>query len=321
MSKDQMPSQPRGSEERATQSKVDTITFTAAIAKSWAVPSFQRPVIVNARIQDLAEAIAANGGVIPGIVTFGVLNDKVYLIDGQQRRNAFLMSGKPEGFADVRYRFFETLADMAEEFVRLNSHLVNMTPDDMLRGMEPSFPWLATIRKECPFIGYGHARRPGSSILVSMSALVRSWYASSFDSPQAHIPGTAIVERTNPADVPIIVKLLQSCHTAWGRDKEYLRLWAALNLTLTFWLYRRAVLVSPEQNRLKRRTIMTHEEFQTGLYALSASATYLDWLQGRRLADRDLNPCYNRMKTVFGARLRERSGNRILFPVASWETK
>src|SRR5579872_6434244 len=120
------------SAEKQTSSRVDTIMFTKAEAKAWTLAPFQRPPATNKKVEACTEEIRTAGGVIPGIVTFGEILDKRYLIDGQQRRNAFLASGLEVGYADVRICTFETMADMAREFDRLNSHLVSMKPDDHL---------------------------------------------------------------------------------------------------------------------------------------------------------------------------------------------
>ena len=44
---------------------------------------------------------------------------------------------------------------MAEDFVILNTALVRMGPDDVMRGLEGSVPTLQKIREVCPFVGSG----------------------------------------------------------------------------------------------------------------------------------------------------------------------
>ena|SRR3990167_10286962 len=100
----------------------DTICFSHKEAESWQLPIFQRPLRVNEKVRLLAEQIKNDGGVIPGILTFGFVRGDRYLIDGQMRRESFLLSGKDEGFADIRLCFFDSEAQMAQEFVHLNSH-------------------------------------------------------------------------------------------------------------------------------------------------------------------------------------------------------
>ena len=80
------------SAERTTRTKVDTIEFSVDEAKGWALPPFQRPLQVNAKVLVIAEGIKEDGGVVPGILTFGMLGGKKYLVDGQHRREAFFRS-------------------------------------------------------------------------------------------------------------------------------------------------------------------------------------------------------------------------------------
>ena len=51
------------------------------------------------------------------------------------------------------------MAEMGDAFVALNSRLVNMRPDDILRGLEGSIPALQEIRASCPFVGYDQIRQ------------------------------------------------------------------------------------------------------------------------------------------------------------------
>ena len=74
--------------EKKTRTVKDTIEFTRETLASWVDPPFQRPLRVNEKVLAVAEKIAADGGVIPGIWTLGVLNGVTYLIDGQHRINA-----------------------------------------------------------------------------------------------------------------------------------------------------------------------------------------------------------------------------------------
>src|SRR5262245_4171048 len=168
--------------EKTTHTTVDTICFSAKDAHQWEVPAdIQRGVKVNKKVMELAMQIKNDGGVIPGIITLGVLDRKTYLIDGLQRREAFFISEHLFGYADVRTCYFKTRAEMGEEFVRLNSQLVKMTPDDILRGLEAAVPLLRDIRKACPFVGYGRVRIAGATpaqTMLSMSTTLRCWSAS-----------------------------------------------------------------------------------------------------------------------------------------------
>src|SRR5258708_38238368 len=95
--------------ERATRTRVDTIVVTPSGVRAWHDPPFQRPLRINEKVRALAEAIKTNGGVLPGVVTIGTLLNRIYLLDGQHRREAFLISGLEEGFVDVRYQEFDSI--------------------------------------------------------------------------------------------------------------------------------------------------------------------------------------------------------------------
>jgi hypothetical protein len=122
--------------EKKTQTTTDTWEFDVAMAKTWRSPPFQRPLRVNDKVTAAAAEIKTDGGVIPGTFTIGIFENTRWLVDGQHRREAFYQSGCATGYVDVRILYFDSMADMAEEFVRVNSRLVNMRPDDIVRGME-----------------------------------------------------------------------------------------------------------------------------------------------------------------------------------------
>ena len=154
--------------EKKTRTVVDTILVTPEKVRAWKHPLFQRQLRENRKVLALAEQLKTDGGVWPGIVTLGVFEGQTYLIDGQHRAHAFVMSGLAEGYTDVRIHYFNSIADMGDEFVKLNSQLVLLRPDDILRGLEASMPTLARIREQCPFIGYDFVRRSEKAPLVSM---------------------------------------------------------------------------------------------------------------------------------------------------------
>src|ERR1022692_3215113 len=229
--------------EKRTGTHVETILFTRDELVAWRLPDFQREVNANPKVQALKEDLKKNGGILPGMITFGEVDGIRYLIDGQQRREGFLLSELLEGYADTRVCYFDTMAEMAREYVRLNSHLVNMKPDAILRGLEPCLPALAKRREHCGFIGYGNIRRGARSPILSMSAVIRSWAGSSPECPCGGGKSSqTLAEEMTMEDVTLLSTCLKLMHKAWGREPEYLRLWSSINLTLCLWLYRRVVV-------------------------------------------------------------------------------
>lgn len=306
---------PKSTAEKATRTVVDTIGFTREEAANWILPPFQRPLRMNEKVRALAETIRNDGGVIPGIVTFGILSNVRYLLDGQHRREAFLISEKEQGFADARTCYFDSMAEMGEEFVKLNSRLVVMRPDDMLRGMEGMLDCLQKIREACPFVGYDNVRRGTSAPVLSMSLCLRAWEQSRSEVPNnTCASGLVLANAMHTDDAKLMCNFLKACYTAWGRDEEYVRLWSSLNLILCMWLYRRTVLVKHSP----RTTKLTTEQFVKGLLSLSASSPYLDWLVGRRIGERDRAPGYSRITQLFGTRLQSEFKEKIQFPRPAW---
>lgn len=305
--------------ERRTGTVLDTIEVTPKIAESWDLPPFQRELRVNPRVQEIAEQIKTDGGVLPGVLTLGILNKKTYLLDGQHRRKAFLLSGCSTGYVDVRVGYYETMAEMGEEFVRLNSQIVRLRPDDILRGLEQTSEGLRLLRKECPFIGYDNVRRnQNAGPILSMSLTLRSWRGSAAESPVAGSSGVtaAMLAKTLDADeARQLSAFLQLAYAGWGRDESYKGLWNTLNLTLCMWLYRRVVLALPTSGKVPR---LAPEVFRKCLMALSASSEYLDWLGGRRLTERDRSPCYMRIRALFAARIAEETGKKPNMPAPVW---
>jgi hypothetical protein len=272
----------------------------------------------NAKVLALSEEMKSNGGVWPGIVSLGMIGRDTYLIDGQHRRHAFLLSGLPEGLTDVRIHSFETMGDMGAEFVNLNSQLVRLNPDDILRGLQGSVDALATIREKCPFVGYDMVRRNGSSPVLSMSVALRCWSGSAPEIPQ-HSGGSAalLVGTLDSKATGRITDFLNICMAAFGRDAEYYRLWGALNLCICMWTYRRVVLMEGAHGN-SRWAKLTPEEFKRCLMALSADRDYVDWLVGRNLGERDRTPCYVRIKKIFIKRMETERGVKISLPQPSW---
>lgn len=308
---------PKTAVEKRTHTTVDTIAITPALIATWKKPPGQRPLTENRRVQSLAGAIKQDGGVIPGVLTLGVLDGEYWVIDGQHRLLAFSLSGAHDGYADVRYFHATNIADINREFVELNSKLVTMRPDDFLRGMEDSVPALQQIRKACPYIGYDFIRRnPKSAPVVSMSATLRNWRASAYDtpSPQQTLPIVQVAQTLTVEDTRNLIDFMELAHAAFGREWEYARFWTALNMALCMWLYRNLVLSQYSQTtpRLDKPT------FGKCLLAVSADSRYQDWLLGRSFGDRDRSPAYARLKTIFARRLNAELGHPVRLPAPAW---
>jgi len=301
--------------EKITGTRTDTIEVTAKVIASWEVPPFQRQVKLNARVHEVANELVHNGGVLPGILTIGKFEGKWWRVDGQHRLAAFELSQLEVAYADVRYREYDSIAEMAKDFVDLNSSLVRMKPDDMLRGLESSSEPLKTIRDMCPFVGYDNIRRRLTDPVVSMSVVLRCWNASGRDVPSAS--GTSVValaSELTQQSADYCIEFLNIAITAWGRDPEYAKLWGALNLTLCMWLFRQVVMkaYSTRSHRVPRET------FQKLMTALSASSEFLEYLHGRNLNDRDRAPCYRRLKAIMVRRLEAEIGRKTAFPQPEW---
>lgn len=305
--------------EKRTQTVVDTIVITPALLEKWLSPPFQRPVRENDKVRALAEHLKNNGGVLPGIITLGVIDGDTYIIDGQHRKAAFLLSGLGEGYTDIRKHFFDEMADMGEEFVTLNSQLVRMRPDDILRGLEGSVPNLAAIRGACSFVGYDMIRHNETKApMVSMSALLRQWQSSAQETPSHNGCGLStagMAKALTDEDVKHITEFLKIAMDAFGREQESFRLWAGLNMVMCMWIYRNMVLkqYSAKVPRLDR------DLFKKCLMSLSADANYVDWLVGRKLGERDRSPAYSRIKIIFTKRLNSELGQRVMLPQPVWQ--
>lgn len=100
---------------KSVRSTTEAVILTKAATEAWRAPAFQRPLRVNAKVSELAEGMKNGGGIIPGILTIGVLDHQKYLVDGQHRVEAFKLSDLPEAYAEIRICHFETMSDMAEE--------------------------------------------------------------------------------------------------------------------------------------------------------------------------------------------------------------
>ncbi len=306
------------------RTKMDTLVLDLKTINSWHIPPFQRPVRINDKVRTLAERIKRDGGVVPGTLTLGVIEHGpeagTYVTDGQHRIESFRLSETREGYADVRIVVHDSMADMGAEFVELNSQLVKMRPDDMLRGLENSVEALRFIRDKCSFVGYDNIRRGDHSPVLSMSAVMRAWNGSIAETPITGATSAAQIVRDLSADsVRQLVEFLAVAYSAWGRGCDVSRLWSNLSLILCMWLWRRLVLDT--ERRQKRYAVLRPEQFKRCLMSLAASSEYNDWLVGRNVSERDRSPCYERMRKIFMHRLSEDGVKNAKFPSVAWAKK
>lgn len=310
---------PQTEAEKATSTTMDTIEVTPNLVRSWKIPPFQRALRVNEKVMLLAQTIKNQDGVIPGIMTIGVLDKERYLVDGQHRREAFLLSESPVGYVDVRILHFADMAEMGEEYVNLNSRLVQMRPDDILRGLEETYDVLKKIRRRCPFVGYDQIRRSDKAPVVSMSALLRCWSASQHDVPSSGAASAAKMASTlSEQDADRIIAFLGLAVNAWGREQQYHRLWLNLNLSVCMWLYRRICTGEIQMSAFARAQNIESTLFGKCLMSLSADAGYVDWLLGRHHGARDLSPAYSKIKAIFARRVEHETGRKQLMPAPAW---
>lgn len=305
---------------KAIRSKMDTLILTPKVIDSWVSPPFQRPLKINEKVRTIAEELKHNGGVIDGVLTLGAIagGPDVYLLDGQHRVEAMRISELKECIADVRICAFEHLGEMGDEFVKLNTAIVKMNPDDVLRAMEGIIPAIHNIKEACPFVGYENIRRGTAKAVLSMSAAIRSWVGSGSDTPKQHTTSAINVARELSAvEAQELVRFLNIARSAWGDDPQNYRLWTALNLCLCMWLYRKLVL--DKERGVKRYVVLNPDLFKKCLLSVAASGDYVDWLVGRSLSERDRAPCYMRLKGLFVSRLRmELHTDKVQMPQPAW---
>jgi hypothetical protein len=308
---------PKTAIEKRTRTTVDTIMLTPERIAKWKLPCGQRPLKVNKKVLEIVDVIREDGGVVPGILTLGIFEGTNWIIDGQHRIHAFKLTELKEGYADARFVHAESMADINREFVRLNSKLVTMRPDDFLRGLENSIPALTEIRRACPFVGYDQIRRGTSGPIVSMSAALRNWRGSSMDTPGSTVTNMSTVDLAESMldeDTRGLIDFLVIANKAFGREPQYARLWTALNMVLCMWMYRKLVLTqySPKTPRL------TKDQFLKCLLSVSADSSYQDWLLGRLMGERDRSPAYARLKSIFSKRLEVELQRRVQLPQPDW---
>lgn len=310
---------PETEAEKTTRTTLDVWEVTPDIVRSWKAPPFQRPLRASAKLSAIAAEIRENDGVIPGVLTLGIFNKERYLIDGQHRTSAYLESGCAVGYVDVRVAHYKTMAEMAEEFFKLNSRISQMKPDDYLRALEASTPLLAKLHTQCPFVGYDQIRRCDRGPVLSMSVALRSWWSSQSENPSSTVKGSIATKASDmtETDVEQLSDVLNLMYQAWRNDPENYRLWNGLNLATIMWLYRRTVVTTTSAASIR----LTDEQFKKCLIVLSAQEDYLEWLRGRVLNAATISPCYRRIKETFARRLQEEFGKKVKLPAPEWGGK
>lgn len=315
----------RGAPETPTRMGMETLLLTPEILKSWKLPDFQAPLRMNAKVRQIADELRAQAGdtaAISGVLTIGVLpgDTVLYLLDGQHRRAAAIDSGRSEFIADVRVKMFASMKDMAQEYLELNTPISRKTPDDQLRALHERCTPLQLITEKCPYIGYRYIRANPEAPVVSMSAVIRRWRGSGYETPAiTGMGGGAIGMATQltTEDAEQIIKFMQVAFSAWGKDMENARMWAALNMTMCMWLWRVLVL-DRDRSGSRRYAVLSVEQFQHCLMAASADGDYAAWLAGRNMAERDRAPCYRRLRGIFLARLQKDMAGKTKMPQPAW---
>jgi hypothetical protein len=321
----------RGAKEapKAERSKMETLQLTPEAMMGWVLPPFQAPLRVNSKVRQIADELAIQTGtpVISGVLTLGILSndpkgkgkETLYFLDGQHRREAAVESGRKEFLADVRVKMFDTMEEMAAEFLMLNTPISRKKPDDQLRAMQESSKPLQMLQKQCPYIGYRFLRANPDAPILSMAAVLRCWHGAGNETPAPN--GTAVNLGLNLTieDAEQVSQFLQVAFAAWGKDIENARLWSSLNLCILMWLWRVLVL-DRDRTGSRRYVVLTVDQFRHCLMAVSADKEYTEWLVGRNTAERDRAPCYRRLRTIFMLRIHREIEGKFKMPQPSWMT-
>lgn len=308
---------PASVSERQTKTVLDTLEISPKLIASWKVPRFQREFKVTPKVQECADQIRRNGGVIPGVITLGVLDGDVYLVDGLQRTGAFNTLDLGIGYVDVRMHWFATMGEMAAEFDQINQKIKTLRPDDRLRAQEETNTVLQKIRRKCGYIGYDLVRRSEKAPVLSMSVFLRSWGAGRMEVP-TWTSAAAVLAVMDDAETAAAIEWVSLCFEAWRRDPEYVRLWGHPNLSLCAWLYRRIVMGDRVAATGRRADRWPSDDFRRCLHAVSADSAYLEYLPSRTLSDPHRAPTYNRLKSIFQRRYLAEHGQAVRLPSPAW---
>jgi hypothetical protein len=151
-----------------------------------------------------------------------------------------------------------------------------------------------------------------------MSAALRSWFGSGMTTPGLQGQAQILVERLDEHQRGLMIAFFNIAYSAWGRDRQYSRMWGNLNLTMCMYLYRRLVL----DDSKRRIPPLPKDMYRKALMSVSADNKYNDWLQGRHMTERDRAPCYKRLKEIFIDRLTKEYNGKLYkgIPKPDWLT-
>ena len=316
----------------ALEREARATTFLAMITSLdillWIIdPKIQREFKCNPKVQGLAKVLPSLGA-IPGTITLGVWEGKVYVLDGQHRLGAYQVylteGGKDSIRAMLHWIFFDEgqggYAAMGKKFDELQMVLSKMTPDDSLRPLEHSTPVLQYIRKNCGFVGYDRLRKAARGRYLSMAVLIRAWLGSGTETPVS-APGTArdLVRVLSPDDAKNCTSFANLANEVWGAKPDIRQLWNSLNLTICMWLYRRMVL-NPEDGV----TALSPEQFKACVSRLSRKIDGYDYagmLQGLTMNPANKRHAMSYHKKAISAGCREFGIRRVRFPEGPWQVE
>lgn len=318
---------------------METMILTPDKVPEWKLPGVQRALKSNDKVLQMAIAMQLEAAQdpeeaycrIPGIITIGQVGNTRYLVDGQHRiRGAFMRAASEllvaggvivkQGLVDLRLMFFESMAELAQEFANLGSVLLPMKADDILRALAESSEHLKRVEEECPYIGYDLTGEHKKTKLLSMSSALRAWYGSGGIVPAGGPPAREIVEKyLNDEQTDQMLGFYHACEEAGWNNNAFRRLWGALNLGVNMWLWRRIVLGQHTQrfHGGQKPMILSREDAILCMRELTDGG-YNEWLEGRSLRYQDRMPCYTRVKELYTIGLARIGSENPRFPMADW---
>lgn len=319
----------------------ETIVIKPGEIAGWTRPDFQRPLIPNQDVQDMARAMMLEAGqdkerlcTIPGTLLFGRHAGRDYMYDGQHRifgafalacglrtldnSSEFLVEGGARplvAIATKETRVFETMAEMARAFVAAQKKLVALKPDDNLRALEYTNTYLRDLREACPFIGYEKNKNTNERIRISMSAAIRTWFGSGA-TPATGPECSRAASYLDAHETKNLIAFFTACEHAGWVDKNWPNLWGTLNIGINMWLWRKLVLGKENKFRggsdFMALSAMEYAECMKGL----KNPDYAKFLKARSLRFQDREVTYDYIKELFLPELMRQEIKGAKFPVA-----